>query len=91
MGSFEIVTAQKKADIENGFALLGERSVVEQTGCAAIREGDTWTFRMENQGEPMLVRSAIHRAIEETGCFDILEAPNRKSNRREPAIADGSS
>jgi len=75
MNDLETVCVQKKPDIGMNIALLGERSVVEQTGCIAERRGNNWAFSMELGGEPLLVSQAIRRAVEDTGCFDILERP----------------
>ncbi|OIO55154.1 hypothetical protein AUJ46_01750 [Candidatus Peregrinibacteria bacterium CG1_02_54_53] len=69
----ETVCAHKKPDIDMGTALLGERAVVEQTGCTSERRRNAWVFSVENGGEPSLVTRAVHRAIEATGCFNVLD------------------
>lgn len=88
MGSLETVTATKLPDVRHGIALIGEKQVVESTGCNSQREGDTFVFSMEHGGEPMLVRQAIRDAIEETGCFKVVERPVR-SKRDVPAEGTG--
>ncbi|MDO8468884.1 MAG: hypothetical protein Q7S29_03965 [Candidatus Peribacter sp.] len=88
MSDLETVSVRKKPDVGMDIALLGERSVVEQTGCMVDRRGDSWMFSMEHGGEPMLIRQEIRRSVEDTGCFDILE-PSVRSGRRVPAEGTG--
>ncbi|GEM_PF-4013741 len=83
----EVVRAEKKAGVGIDLALLGERSVQQDTGCDARREGNTFTFQMSTAGEPLLVRKAMRDAIESTGCFNLLE--DHCPQKRIPAEGTG--